>query len=129
MTVQRVSSGAPWERVHGYCRAVRNGAFVAVSGTTAVGDDGAIVAPEDAYLQAQRCIEIIRRALEDCGAELSDVVRTRIYLTHIDDWQAVSKAHAEAFGDHPPASTMLETARLIDPAMRLEMEADAIVSD
>ena len=128
MTVQRVSSGAPWEQIHGYCRAVRSGPFIAVSGTTAVGDDGEIVAPDDAYLQARQCIRIIRRALEECDAGLSDVVRTRIYLTHIDDWQAVAKAHAEAFGDCPPASTMLETSRLIDPSMRLEMEADAIVS-
>ena len=127
MSVKRVSSGAPWEKIHGYCRAVQSGSFIAVSGTTAVGDDGKVVAPDDAYRQAQQCIRIIQNALEGCGAGLQDVVRTRIYLTNIDDWQAVAKAHAEAFGEHPPASTMLETSRLIDPAMRLEMEADAVV--
>ncbi|MEM8683499.1 MAG: RidA family protein [Pseudomonadota bacterium] len=129
MTVKRVFSDAPWESVHGYCRAVRSGPYIAVSGTTAVGEDGKVIAPEDPYLQAQRCIRIIQDALAACDAGLSDVVRTRIYLTDIDDWQAVAKAHAEAFGEHPPASTMLETSRLIDPAMRLEMEADAVVAD
>ncbi len=128
MSVKRVASGAPWEKIHGYCRAVQSGPFIAVSGTTAVGEDGKVVAPDDAYRQAQQCIRIIQRALEACDAGLPDVVRTRIYLTDIDDWQAVAKAHAEAFGDHPPASTMLETSRLIDPAMRLEMEADAVVN-
>ncbi len=129
MTIRRVSSGARWEKIHGYCRAVRNGPFIAVSGTTAVGEDGEIVAPDDAYLQARRCIEIIREALEACDAGLTDVIRTRIYLTDVDDWQAVARAHSEAFGEIPPASTMLETSRLIDPAMRLEMEADAVVHD
>ncbi len=129
MTIKRVSSGARWEKIHGYCRAVRRGPFISVSGTTAVGEDGRIAAPDDAYVQAQRCIQIIRDALEACDASLADVVRTRIYLTDIDDWQEVSRAHAEAFADFPPASTMLETSRLIDPAMKLEMEADAIVEE
>ncbi len=129
MTTKRVSSGAPWEKIHGYCRAIRRGPFISVSGTTAVGDDGKVISPDDAYQQAQHCIRIIREALEACDASLADVVRTRIYLADINDFQAVSRAHAEAFSDFPPASTMLETSRLVDPAMKLEMEADAIVDE
>ena len=128
-SLQRISSGAPWERRVGYVRAVRAGAIVAVSGTTAVGDDGRLVAPDDAYAQTVRCIDIIAAALEEAGGSLDDVVRTRLYLTHIDDWEAAGRAHAEAFGERPPASTMLAVQRLIDPAMRVEVEADAVLSE
>ena len=124
---QRVSSGAPWEKRCGYVRAVRAGDFVAVAGTTAVGDDGRLVAPNDAYAQTGRCIEIVAAALEEAGGSLDDVVRTRIFLTHIEDWEAAGRAHAEAFGQRPPASTMLAVQRLIDPAMRVEIEADAVL--
>ena len=124
---QRVSSGAPGEKRVGYVRAVRAGDFVAVSGTTAVGEDGRLVAPDDAYAQTVRCIEIVAAALEEAGGSLSDVIRTRIFLTHIEDWEAAGRAHAEAFGRQPPASTMLAVQRLIDPAMRVEIEVDAVL--
>ena len=125
--LQRIPSGAPWERRCGYVRAVRAGGIVAVSGTTAVGEDGQLVAPGDAYAQTERCIAIIAAALAEAGGSLDDVVRTRIYLTHIEDWEAAGRAHAEAFGQRPPASTMLAVQRLIDPAMRVEVEADAVL--
>ncbi len=124
---QQISSGAPWEATVGYNRAVRVGNMVAVAGTTAVGPDGALVGTGDAYVQAARCIEIIGAALEEAGASLEHVVRTRVYLTNIEDWDAVGRAHAEAFGDIRPASTMLAVARLIGDDMLVEIEADAIV--
>ncbi len=131
MTISRrqISSGAPWEARVGYTRAVRVGSSVFVSGTTAVGEDGALVSPGDAYGQARRCLEIIGRALDEAGAGFDDVVRTRVYLTDIADWDSVARAHAEVFADIRPASTMLEVARLIDPAMRVEIEADAVIID
>lgn len=124
---ERISSGAPWEKRCGYVRAVRAGGFVAVSGTTAVGEDGRLVAPDDAYAQTVRCIEIVAAALEAAGGSLDDVIRTRIFLTHIEDWELAGRAHAEAFGRNPPASTMLAVHRLIDPDMRVEMEVDAVL--
>ncbi len=126
---QQVSSGAPWESRVGYNRAVRVGNVVAVSGTTSIATDGSIVGPGDAYAQARRCIEIIANALGEAGAELRHVVRTRVYLTRIEDWDAVGRAHQEAFGDVCPASTMLEVSRLIGDQMLVEIEADAIIPD
>ncbi|MDJ0711315.1 MAG: RidA family protein [Woeseiaceae bacterium] len=123
----RVRSGAPWESTVGYCRAVRTGPFVAISGTAPVGDDGAVVGIGDAYAQAQRCIEIIEKALKETGAQLSDVVRTRMFVTDISQWEAIGRAHGEAFGDIQPATSMVEVAALIDPDMLVEIEADAIV--
>lgn len=124
MSVQRVSSGAPWEKRHGYCRAVRHGDRVFVSGTTAVAADGHVAG--DAFEQTRRCLDIIAAALGELGLSMKDVVRTRLFLTDIDDWPEVARAHAEVFAEQPPASTMLEVSRLIDPAMRVEIEADAI---
>ncbi len=126
-TRKNIHTGAPWESIAGYCRAVRVGQHVMVSGTAPVGEDGAVVAPGDAYLQARCCIEIIERALREAGAELSDVVRTRMFVTDISQWQAIGKAHSEAFGEAPPATSMVEVSQLIDPAMLVEIEADAIV--
>jgi enamine deaminase RidA (YjgF/YER057c/UK114 family) len=126
---QQISSGAPWEARVGYTRAVRIGSSVFVSGTTAVGPDGELESPGDAYGQARRCLEIIGKALNEAGAGFGDVVRTRVYLTDIADWDSVARAHAEVFADIRPASTMLEVARLIDPAMRVEIEADAVIID
>ena len=126
---QQISSGAPWEGQVGYNRAVRVGSTIAVSGTTAVGPDGGIVGRGDAHAQAARCIEIIAAALGEAGAGLEHVVRTRVYLTDIGDWDAVGRAHQEAFGDIRPASTMLEVARLIGDDMLVEIEADAVVPD
>lgn len=122
-----IRSGAPWEPLVGYSRAVRVGNFIAVSGCTAVGEDGELVGEGDAHAQAVRCIEVIRAALAEAGAELRHVVRTRIFVTDIELWEDVARAHRQAFGDAPPASSMLEVNRLIDARMLVEIEADAFV--
>ena len=124
-----IRSGAPWEPLVGYSRAVRVGNFIAVSGSAPVSDDGEVVGVGDAYAQAQRCVEVIRCALQEAGAELRHVVRTRIFVTDISRWDEIARAHQEAFGDFPPATSMVEVTRLIDPAMLVEIEADAIVDD
>ena len=120
-------SGAPWEPVVGYSRAVRCGSFIAVSGSAAIGDDGELVGAGDAYAQAQRCIEVIRSALEQAGGGLQHVIRTRMFVTDIERWSEIARAHQEAFGDIAPATSMVEVTRLIDPAMLVEIEADGIV--
>jgi enamine deaminase RidA (YjgF/YER057c/UK114 family) len=125
---RRVFSGAPWEEQVGYCRAVRAGDQIYVTGTASVGADGGVHAPDDGYQQARRCFEIIAEALAPLGASMSDVVRTRMFVTDIDQWEAFGQAHAEVFDGHPPATTMVEVRRLIDPAMLIEIEADAVVS-
>jgi enamine deaminase RidA (YjgF/YER057c/UK114 family) len=124
-----IRSSAPWEPVVGYSRAVRVGRFVAVSGSAPVDADGKLVGEGDAYLQAQRCIQIIQEALEQAGASLNDVVRTRMFVTDIDKWGEISRAHQEAFGNVMPATSMVEVSRLIDSKMVVEIEADAIVGD
>ena len=130
MPVRRnITSGAPWESIVGYCRAVRVGPHIAVTGTASVGENGAVFAVGDAYGQARRCIEIIEKALREADAGLDDVVRTRIFVTDITQWEAVGRAHAEAFGDIQPATTMVQVSALIDPDMLVEIEADAIVID
>lgn len=129
MAHRRIHSGAPWEAVVGYCRAVAaTGTSVSVAGTTAVGDDGELVGVDDAYAQAARCLSIIERALNDAGAGLGDIVRTRMYVTDIDNWEAVARAHSETFGNAPPATTMVEVSRLMDPRMLVEIEADAVIA-
>ena len=125
---QRISTGAPWEAEVGYSRAVRVGSHVAVAGTTSVGPDGTVVGEGDPFGQARQCIEIIRAALEEAGASLADVVRTRIYVTDIGNWNEIARAHGEAFGDIRPAATMMEISRLVDPALLVEIEADAIIA-
>ena len=128
MPVRRnITSGAPWESIVGYCRAVRVGPHIAVTGTASVGENGAVFAVGDAYGQARRCIEIIEKALHEADSGLNDVVRTRIFVTDITQWEAVARAHAEAFGDIQPATTMVQVSALIDPDMLVEIEADAIV--
>ena len=129
MAHTRIRSGAPWEPLAGYCRAVRAGNIVAVSGSAPVGPDGEHVGGDDMYAQTVRCIEVIRDALTEAGASLDDIVRTRMFVTDIDQWEAVARAHREAFGDSPPATSMVEVSRLIDPKMLVEIEADAVLSD
>lgn len=123
-----IHTGAPWESIVGYCRAVRVGSQVAVTGTASVGDNGEVVGVGDANAQTRRCLEIIERALNDAGAGLADVVRTRIYVTDISQWEVVGRAHGEVFGEIFPATTMVEVSALIDPDMLVEIEADAIIT-
>ena len=129
MPVMRTFSGASWESKVGYCRAVRVGNQIYVSGTAAVDEAGGVFAPSDAYAQAKRCFEIIRKALQDLGADTSHVVRTRMFVTDISRWAEFGQAHQEFFGENPPATTMVEVKSLIDPAMLIEVEADAVCAD
>ncbi len=128
MERQRTFSGAPWEEQVGYCRAVRAGDHVYVTGTAPMNDDGTVHEPGDGYAQAKRCFEIIREALDELNASLADVVRTRMYVTDINHWEEVARVHGEFFGDIRPASTMVEVSRLIDPELLVEIEADAVVT-
>jgi enamine deaminase RidA (YjgF/YER057c/UK114 family) len=128
MTRHLISTGTPWEPIVGYSRAVRVDHHVHVAGTTAVGADGRVVGPGDPRAQTLHILQVIRRALEDAGARLEDVVRTRIYVTDIRQWDAIGRAHGEVFRDIRPAATMVEVRRLIDPEMLVEIEADAIIS-
>jgi len=125
---RRASSGSPFEPIVGYSRAVRAGGIVAVSGTTGIDASGRVVEPGDAGAQAARALANIATALEAVGARMEDVVRTRVYVTDLARWREVAAAHAEAFGHVRPACSMVQVAALIDPAMLVEIEADAVVT-
>ena len=126
-TRQRVSSGSPYEPIVGISRAVRAGSFISVAGTAPLDAQGRTVAPGDAGAQARRCFEIVARALGELGAGLGDVVRTRILLTRIEDWERVARVHGDFFRDVRPANTIMQVTRFIDPDWLVEVEADAVV--
>jgi len=124
----RISSTAVWEEKVGYSRAIRAGNHIYVTGTTAFDDDGDILFPNDAYKQTKQAILNIEQALKNAGASLVDVVRTRMFVTDIGQWEKIGKAHAEFFGEIRPATSMIEISRLIDPKMLVEIEADAVIT-
>ena len=122
-----IPAGSKWESIIGYSRAVKIGNEVHVSGTAPVGTDGKVVGPNDAYAQAKRCLEIIEGALTKAGAKMSDVYRTRLYMTNVSLWEDAGRAHGEYFSEVRPATTIVEVSALIDPEMLIEIEVDAYI--
>ena len=129
MEFERTYSHAPWETKIGYCRALRAGDLIFVTGTAPVAEDGSVFAPGAPYPQARHCLELIERALRNLGSDRTAIVRTRMFVTDIDRWPEIGRAHGAVFGTIRPVATMVQVARLIDPEHLVEIEVDAVVTE